>query len=132
MQGFIIRTLITAGGLALAAWLVPGIAVSGFGTLLLATLLMGIVNGLVRPVLVVLTLPLTIVTFGLFLLVINAAMFGLTAWVLPGFAVSGFFAAFFGWLIVSVVGWVASWYIGPRGRYELISVERRGRPHFRR
>jgi len=132
MQGFIIRTLITAGGLALAAWLVPGIAVSGFGTLLLATLLMGIVNGLVRPVLVVLTLPLTIVTFGLFLLVINAAMFGLTAWVLPGFAVSGFFAAFFGWLIVSLVGWVTSWYIGPRGRYELISVERRGRPHFRR
>jgi putative membrane protein len=125
MRGFVIRMLVTAAGLALAAWIVPGIAVSGPGTLLLAALLMGIVNGFLRPVVILLTLPLTIVTFGLFLLVVNAGMFALVAWFLSGFAVSGFFAALFGWLIVSVVGWAASWYIGPRGRYELIVVEKR-------
>jgi len=124
MQGFIVRMLVTAVGLALAAWVVPGITVSGPGTLLLAALLMGIVNGFVRPVVIVLTLPLTLATFGLFLLVVNAGMFGLVAWMLSGFAVSGFLAALFGWIIVSVFAWLASWYIGPQGRYEVIIIER--------
>ena len=114
----------TAVGLALAAWVVPGITVSGPGTLLLAALLMGIVNGFVRPVVIVLTLPLTLATFGLFLLVVNAGMFGLVAWMLSGFAVSGFLAALFGWIIVSIFAWLASWYIGPQGRYEVIIIER--------
>ena len=125
MAGFLIRTLITAVGLAVAAWIVPGISVSGPGTLLLAALLMGLVNAFVRPFAVVLTLPLTILTLGLFLLVVNAAMFGLVAWLLEGFVVSGFFAALFGWLIVSFVSWLASSFIGPRGRYEVIVVGRR-------
>jgi putative membrane protein len=125
MAGFLIRMLITAVGLAVAAWIVPGISVSGPGTLLLAALLMGLVNAFVRPFAVVLTLPLTILTLGLFLLVVNAAMFGLVAWLLEGFVVSGFFAALFGWLIVSFVSWLASSFIGPRGRYEVIVVERR-------
>ena len=80
MQGFIVRMFVTSGGLALAAWVIPGITVTGPGTLLLAALLMGIVNGFVRPVIIVLTLPLTIVTLGVFLLVVNAGMFGLVAW----------------------------------------------------
>ncbi len=125
MRGFILRMLVTAAGLAVAAWLVPGIAFSGPGTLLLAALLLGIVNALIRPFVIVLTLPITILTFGLFLLVINAAMFGLVAWLLDGFAVSGFFAALFGWLIVSLVSWFASYYIGPQGRYQVIVIERR-------
>ena len=124
MQGIIVRMLVTAVGLALAAWVVPGITVSGPGTLLLAALLMGIVNGFVRPVVIVLTLPLTLATFGLFLLVVNAGMFGLVAWMLSGFAVSGFLAALFGWIIVSVFAWLASWYIGPQGCYEVIIIER--------
>jgi putative membrane protein len=124
MQGIIIRTLITAAGLAIAAWLIPGIVIDGLGTLLLAALLMGIVNALIRPVVILLTLPLTLLTFGIFLLVINAAMFGLVAWMLDDFSVAGFFSALFGWIIVSLTGWVASWYIGPSGRYELILVER--------
>jgi len=125
MQGFLVRTAVTAVGLALAAWIIPGITVTGPGTLLVAALLIGIVNGFVRPVVVLLTLPLTIVTFGLFLLVVNAGMFGLVAWMLAGFSVSGFFAALFGWAIVSIFAWVASWYIGPDGRYEVIVIERR-------
>jgi putative membrane protein len=127
MPGFVIRLLVTAVGLALAAWIVPGITVAGPGTLLLAALLIGVVNALVRPVVVVLTLPITILTLGIFLLVVNAGMFGLVAWFLDGFAVNGFLAALFGWLIVSLVSGFASWFIGPRGRYEVIVIERHSR-----
>jgi putative membrane protein len=125
MRGFILRMLITAGGLALAAWIVPGIAFTGPLPLIIAALLLGFVNAFVRPFLVLITLPLTIITLGLFLLVINALMFSLVAWILPGFSVSGFSAALFGWLIVTFVSWFASAFIGPRGRYEVIVVERR-------
>ena len=125
MQGYLVRTAVTAVGLALAAWLIPGITVTGPGTLLVAALLIGVVNGFVRPVVILLTLPLTIVTFGLFLLVINAGMFGLVAWMLAGFSVSGFFAALVGWAIVSIFAWIASWYIGPDGRYDVIIIDRR-------
>lgn len=125
MRGIVIRMLVIAAGLAVAAWAIPGISVAGPGTLAAAALLMGFVNAFIRPIIIVLTLPVTIVTFGLFLLVVNAAMFGLVAWFLPGFDVAGFWAALFGWLIVVFVSWVASWYIGPRGRYQIIVVERR-------
>jgi putative membrane protein len=114
MQGFLIRLVINALGLWLAAELVPGISISSPGTLVLAALLMGVVNALVRPVAVLLTLPLTILTLGIFLLIVNAAMFGLVAWLLPGFAVSGFLAALLGWLIVSVVSWFAASFTGRR------------------
>lgn len=127
MPGFLVRLLINSVGLWLAAAIVPGIEISGAFTLILAALLMGIVNALVRPIVVVLTLPLTIVTLGIFLLVINAGMFGLVAWMLDGFVVGGFFSALFGWLIVSLVSAVASWFIGPKGRYEVLIVERRVR-----
>jgi putative membrane protein len=125
MPGLVLRTLVIAAGLALAAWIVPGITVSGPVTLLVAALLLGLVNAFVRPIVIVLTLPITLVTLGAFLLVVNAAMFGLVAWLLGGFDVAGFFPALFGWLIVSFVSWLASWYIGPTGRYQVIIVERR-------
>ena len=112
MQAFLIRLLINAAGLWLAAAIVSGITIQGTGTLILAALLMGVVNALVRPVAVILTLPITIVTLGIFLLVVNAAMFALVAWLLPGFAVSGFWAALLGWLIVCIVSWVATSFIG--------------------
>lgn len=127
MRGYLLRTIITAVGLLLAATLVPGIDISGPGTLVMAALLMGLVNALVRPILVLVTLPLTIITLGLFLLVINAAVFGLVAAILEGFRVSGFLAAFVGWLIVSITSTVASWYIGPDGRYKILIVQRRRR-----
>jgi putative membrane protein len=102
------RLLISALSLAVAAYVVPGIRVDGYLTLVVAAFLLGIVNAVVRPVLIVLTFPMTVLSLGLFLLVINAAMIGLVAWLLPGFSVSGFGAAFFGWLIVSLVSWVAT------------------------
>ena len=127
MLGFVIRLLVTAAGLALAAWIVPGVTIADRGTLLLAALLIGIVNALVRPVVILLTLPITILTFGIFLLFVNAGMFGLVAWFLDGFAVNGVLAALLGWLIVSLVSGFASWFIGPRGRYEVIVIERHRR-----
>jgi len=127
VQGIILRTAINALGLAVAALLIPGIAINDAVTLLFAAILMGLVNALVRPVVVIVTLPLTIVTFGLFLLVVNAALFALVAALLDGFEVAGFFAALFGWLIVSVVSALTSLLIGPSGRYEILVVERRQR-----
>lgn len=124
MPGFFVRTLITALGLWLANAMIPGIDIAMPGTLILAALLMGLVNALVRPIAILLTLPITIVTLGLFLLVINAAMFGLVAAMLDGFHVSGFFAALLGWLIVSVTAMVTSWFIGGNGRYEVLIIDR--------
>lgn len=125
MRGIILRLAITALGLWLASVLLPGITIATPGTLILAALLMGVVNALVRPLAVLLTLPLTILTLGIFLLFVNAAMFGLVAALLDGFSVSGFFAALFGWLIVSFTSTVASWCIGPDGRYQVMIIERR-------
>jgi len=124
MQGIILRTLITLLGLYLATVLVPGVRIDGTGSFILAAILLGVVNAIVRPVAFVLTLPITIVTLGLFLLVLNAAMFGLVAALLDSFVVTGFWAALFGALIVGVTSTVASWCIGPNGRYEVYVVRR--------
>ncbi|HJW82475.1 MAG TPA: phage holin family protein [Acidiferrobacterales bacterium] len=125
MLGFVIRLLIGALGLWLASELVPGIAVHGAWTLLGAALLLGIVNAVVRPLLVILTLPITVLTLGLFLLVINAATLGLVAWMLDNFTIAGFWPAVLGAIVVSVTGWLASYFIGPRGRVEVIVVRHR-------
>ena len=125
MQGIVVRTLIIAAGIALAAWLIPGITVAGPGTLVLAALVMGLVNAFVRPLIVLLTLPLTILSFGLFLVVINAALFGLVASLLDGFTVASATAALLGWLTIVFVSWVAGWFIGPNGRYQIVVIERR-------
>jgi len=126
VPGFLVRMLVTALGLALAAHLVPGIEIADPVTLLAAALLLGIVNAVVRPLAVLLTLPLTLLTLGVFLLVINAAMLMLVAWLLEGFHISGFWAALAGFLIVSFTSWIASWTIGPKGRVEILVVRRSG------
>lgn len=127
MSGFLVRLLITALGLWVADALLDGVVISGTLTLLFAALLLGVVNAFVRPVVVLLTLPLTFVTLGLFLLVVNAAMLGLVAALLPGFSIAGLFSGIGAWLIVSLTGWLASQFIGPRGRYEVLVIERRMR-----
>ena len=125
MRGIVVRTLIIAAGIGVAAWLIPGIRIDGAGTLLLAAIIMGIVNAFIRPLVILLTLPITIVTLGLFLIVINAALFGLVAWLLDGFVVAGALPAVLGWLVLVFVSWVAGAFIGPNGRYEIIIVDRR-------
>jgi putative membrane protein len=107
-MGFLARLFVTAFALWIATELVPGVDVRGLGNLLLAALIFGLVNAVVRPVAVLLSLPLTLITLGGFLLVVNAAMLGLTALLLPGFTVAGFWSALFGSIVVSVVSWAAT------------------------
>lgn len=125
MPGFAIRLLIGALGLWLAARLVPGIQIAGGWTLVWAAVLLGVVNAVVRPVVVLLTLPVTLLTLGLFLWLVNAGMLGLVAALLDGFRIAGLGSALLGALIVSVTSWVASSWIGPSGRIEVIEI--RGR-----
>jgi putative membrane protein len=127
MAGFILRVAIGAFGLWLAAKIVPGMTIQGMGNLVGASLLLGIVNAVVRPLAVLLTLPFTILTLGLFLLAVNAAMLGLVAALLDGFALAGFGSALLGSIVVSLTGWIASWYVGPTGRIEILVVEQRER-----
>ena len=125
MPGFLLRMAISALGLWIASAIVPGMQITGGRTLVVAALLLGFANAVVRPIAILFTLPLTIVTLGFFLLVVNAAMLGLVASFLDGFALRGFASALLGSIVVSVTGWVASWYVGPRGRVELMVVESR-------
>jgi putative membrane protein len=127
VQGFLLRLVVTASALALAAMLIPGIVVENVGTLLAAAFLLGVFNAIVRPIVVVITIPLTILTLGLFLLVINAGMLWLVSIVLPGFVLEDLGSAFMGWLICAALSTIAAWFIGPEGRYEVLITERRGR-----
>ena len=125
MTGFILRACVTALGLWLATRLVSGIQIDDASTVVLAGALLGVVNAIVRPVAIVLTLPLTILTLGLFLLVVNAAMVGLVAAMLPGFHIpGGFWSAFATAVVVGVTGWLGSSLIGPRAKIEVF-VRRR-------
>ena len=124
MRGFLIRVLIVAAGLWVASKLVPGVTINDGWSLLWAALVLGIVNAVVRPVIIILTLPITILTLGLFLLVINAAMLSLVAWMLDGVTVAGFWSAFFGAIVISITGWIASGFIGDQGRVEVINTQR--------
>ena len=118
MVGFLLRAAISALGLWVASQLLQGLHFAAPTDLLLAAVLLGIVNAFVRPLAFILTLPLTIVTLGLFLLVLNAGMVALVAWLVPGFSISGFWTAVGTAIIVSIVSWAASGLIGSSGRYE--------------
>jgi putative membrane protein len=107
-----------------ASQLFDGLVFATPAKLLLAAVLLGIVNGFVRPLAFILTLPITIITLGLFLLVLNAGMVALVAWMVPGFTISGFWTALGAALIVSIVSWAASSAIGPSGRFEKIAPRR--------
>ena len=118
MIGFIIRVAVVALGLWLASRIVPGVYVHSTTSLVLAALLLGIVNAIVRPILVLLTFPITIVTLGLFLFVINGLMIKLVTVFIHGFEVRGLWHAILCAIVVWLTSWVASWFIGPSGRFE--------------
>ncbi|MFO1013709.1 MAG: phage holin family protein [Caulobacteraceae bacterium] len=114
MIHFLLRAVIAACGLWLAAHIVSGVGYDNLTTLAIAGLLLGVANAVVRPILTVVTFPITIVTLGLFLIVVNAAMIGLVAVLLDGFHVNGFWPAVWTTIIVGITGWVGSWFIGPK------------------
>jgi putative membrane protein len=121
MMGFILRGVVAALGLWAATKMLSGIHIDTAATLIFAGLLLGLVNAIVRPFALLLSLPALIFTLGLFLLVVNAAMLGLVALLLPGFRIEGgFWTAVGAAIIVSIVSWIGSWFIGPRGRVEVI------------
>jgi len=124
MVGFLLRAAITALGLWVASELLPGVSFDAPAKLILAAVVLGVVNAVVRPLAFILTLPITVVTLGLFLLVLNAGMVALVAWLVPGFQISGFWTAVGAALIVSLVSWAASSMIGTNGRIEIFTTKR--------
>lgn len=112
MLPFLFRAAFASLGLWLATGILSGLHFANAQTLIIAALLLGVVNAVVRPLVIILTLPITLLTLGLFLLVINAAMLGLVAWLLPGFHLGGFGTALLASLIVSLFSWLASALLG--------------------
>lgn len=123
-MGFLVRVLGNALAIIAAAHIVPGIEVRGVLSALAAGLVLGLINAAVRPLLLILTLPLTLVTLGLFLFVLNALCLWLTSALVRGFEVQGFWAAVLGALLVSLVSWVLNGFLSDRGR--VVVITRRG------
>jgi putative membrane protein len=124
MRGLVVRWIVSAVALALTDAIVPGIRLHGVGALLVGAAMIGIINAVVRPVVLLLTLPLSVLTLGLFVLVVNAAMLALASAVVPGFVVDGFWAALFGWLVLSFFTFVINVLIGEHGRIDVVMVRR--------
>lgn len=124
MVGFLLRAAISALGLWVASELLSGLSFESTTKLIVAAIVLGVINAFVRPLAFILTLPITIVTLGLFLLVLNAGMVALVAWLVPGFQVAGFWTAVGAALIVSLVSWAASSVIGTNGRIEVFTTRR--------
>jgi putative membrane protein len=123
MVGFLIRALVVAAGLWVAWRIVPGVSFDTTESLLWAALLLGVVNAFVRPVLIILTIPITILTLGLFLLVINGLMIELVAHFLNGFHVAGLGSAMLAAIVIALTSWVISWFVGPPN-FEVTVVRR--------
>jgi putative membrane protein len=125
MKGILIRWLILTVAILSAAYLLDGMEVRGFISAFFAAAVLGILNAVLRPVLIILTLPLNILSLGLFTFVINAFLLKMASGVIPGFEVHGFWPALFGSLIISLVSWLLSSLINDRGRVEVIDLKKR-------
>ena len=124
MVGFLLRAAIAALGLWVASEIFDGLVFATPAKLIVSALMLGVVNAFVRPLAFILTLPLTVLTLGLFLLVLNAGMVALVAWIVPGFEISGFWTAVGAALVVSLVSWAASSVIGSTGKFEIFTAKK--------
>jgi len=122
MMGLLIRWLIVTAAIILASYLLDGIEVKNFFSAFFAAAALGILNALFRPILIVLTLPINILTLGLFTFLINALMLKMASGIIPGFEVHGFWTAIFGSLIISTISWLLNAFISDRGRVERVDV----------
>lgn len=125
MRGLILRWLISALALLLTAALLPGVHVRGILPALVGSLLLGILNGLIRPVFLILTLPINILTLGLFTLVINGLMLYMVAATIKGLDIDGFGWAILGAVVLGLISWAANFLIGGKGTIEVIELKRR-------
>lgn len=123
MKGVFLRWIILTVAIMVSAYLFPGIQISGVGTALVAAFFLGFLNAFFRPVLIILTLPINILTLGLFTFVINAFLLLMTSGVIGGLIVDGFGSALLGSMIISIVSWLLSSFINDRGRIESIQIE---------
>ena len=112
MKRFIIHLLVIAVALWVTAYILPGVQVTSWQALAIASLVLGFVNAIIRPILVLLTLPITILTLGLFYLLVNGFTFLLASWIVPGFEVTTYWWAVLGALIVGIISWFIGWFGG--------------------
>ena len=126
MIGFFLRWSINLLALMIAARLIDGIRIQSLGMGILAAGILGVVNAVIRPVALLLTLPINLVTLGLFTLVINAMMLELVAYLVPGFVIETFRAAFWGALIISIISWLLNIFVSGDGRMVYIKTTRKG------
>ncbi len=124
-MGLLIRWLILTAAILIASYLIDGIHVSGFFSAFFAAAILGVLNVFFRPVLLILTLPINILTLGLFTFVINAVLLKMASGVISGFDVQGFWSAVWGALIISVVNWLLSSFITDRGTVGYTDLRRR-------
>ncbi len=120
MAGFFLRWSINLLALVVAGALISGITIQSIAMGIVAAGILGIVNAVIRPVVLILTLPINLLTLGLFTLVINAAMLMLVSEVVPGFVISNFWAAFWGAIIISLVSWIVNIFVGGDGKVVFI------------
>lgn len=123
-MGLLIRWLILTAAITVAAYLINGIEVSGFFSAFFTAAILGLLNLFFRPILLILTLPLNILTFGLFTFVINALMLKMASAVISGFEVHGFWAAIFGSLVISLVNWLLISFINEQGRVGYLGLRK--------
>jgi len=126
MRGLLIRWLVLTGSVIICSFLLDGIQVSGFFSALFAAAILGILNAFFRPVALLLTLPLNILSFGLFTFVINAALLKMVSGLAPGFHVYGFWPAIAGSFLISVVSWLLNSFINQRGDLQYIDLKNKG------
>lgn len=129
MYGVLIRFAITAVAVFLATSVVPGIEARTFSAGLAAVLVLSILNAVVRPILYLFSLPLIIVTLGLFMVLVNALLLHIVAWLVKGFVVEGFWASIFGALIISLVSAILNLWVSERGHLEVVMHSRKP-PHI--
>jgi putative membrane protein len=122
MKGIFLRWLILTGAIIIASYLLDGIRVSSFFSAFFAAAMLGLLNAFFRPIVIILTLPINILSFGLFTFLINALMLKMASGVIPGFDVSGFWSALFGSLLISLVSWVLSSFINEQGTVQYIHL----------
>ncbi len=126
MHGFFVRWLILGFSISVAAYLIDGIHVSGVLSAFAAAAMLGILNAVFRPIALIITLPINILSLGLFTFVINAAMLKMASSLIPGFDVVGFWSAVFGALFISVISFVINAFISDRGTVEYIELRHKG------
>ena len=119
-MGLLLRWLILTVAIIIASYLLQGIHIDDFFSALFAAAILGILNTMLRPILIILTLPINILTFGLFTFIINALMLKMASGVIPGFEVHGFWTAVFGALIIGIISWLLNSFVSDRGRIERV------------